>query len=178
MTPTVFSQRVFEVLTHLGVDVQVRDKSWAEQKKMGSFLSVARGSIEPPKFLEISYKGAENPSEPPVTFVGKGVTFDAGGISLKVSRSLSPFSKTSKKKVRVLKDERLLIAAIGDGRDARRYERRRLRGCYYPSRGRTQIEEKYRWTDPAHGESAIWACYEAGRSGAGDERQDHHCGQH
>jgi len=85
MTPTIFAQRVFEVLTHLGVDVQVRDKSWAEQKKMGSFLSVARGSTESPKFLEISYKGAENPSESPVTFVGKGVTFDAGGISLKVS---------------------------------------------------------------------------------------------
>lgn len=86
MTPTIFSQRVSEILTNLGVDVQVRDKSWAEQKKMGSFLSVARGSCEPPKFLEINYKGAENPSESPVTFVGKGVTFDAGGISLKVNR--------------------------------------------------------------------------------------------
>ena len=89
MTPTIFSQRVFEVLTHLGVDVQVHDKSWAEQKKMGSFLSVAHGSIEPPKFLEISYKGAENPNESPMTFVGKGVTFDAGGISLKVTRFFS-----------------------------------------------------------------------------------------
>ncbi|XP_024887625.1 cytosol aminopeptidase-like [Temnothorax curvispinosus] len=88
MTPTIFSQRVCEVLTHLGVDVQVRDKSWAEQKKMGSFLSVARGSTEPPKFLEISYKGAENSSESPVTFVGKGVTFDAGGISLKPSSEM------------------------------------------------------------------------------------------
>jgi len=87
MTPTIFSQRVSELLTHLGVDVQVHDKSWAQQKKMGSFLSVARGSIEPPKFLEISYKGAENSNEPPLTFVGKGVTFDAGGISLKVSHS-------------------------------------------------------------------------------------------
>ncbi|XP_012062921.1 PREDICTED: cytosol aminopeptidase-like [Atta cephalotes] len=88
MTPTIFSQRVFEVLTHLGVDVQVHDKSWAEQKKMDSFLSVARGSIEPPKFLEISYKGAENPNESPMTFVGKGVTFDAGGISLKPSAEM------------------------------------------------------------------------------------------
>lgn len=86
MTPTIFSQRVSEILTNLGVDVQVHDKSWAEQKKMGSFLSVARGSSEPPKFLEINYKGAENPNESPITFVGKGVTFDAGGISLKVNR--------------------------------------------------------------------------------------------
>ncbi|XP_011863940.1 PREDICTED: cytosol aminopeptidase-like [Vollenhovia emeryi] len=88
MTPTIFSQRVFEALTHLGVDVQVHDKSWAEQKKMGSFLSVARGSTEPPKFIEINYKGADNPSESPVTFVGKGVTFDAGGISLKPSSEM------------------------------------------------------------------------------------------
>lgn len=89
MTPTIFSERVFKVLADLGVEVQVHDRSWAEQKKMGSFLSVARGSTEPPIFLEINYKGAENPSESPVTLVGKGVTFDAGGISLKVSRSPS-----------------------------------------------------------------------------------------
>lgn len=88
MTPTIFSQRVVEALTPFGVDVQVHDKSWAEQKKMGSFLSVARGSCESLKFLEISYKSAENPNEAPITFVGKGVTFDAGGISLKVSRSI------------------------------------------------------------------------------------------
>ncbi|KAL6446421.1 hypothetical protein ACFW04_001178 [Cataglyphis niger] len=88
MTPTIFSQRVSEILTNLGVDVQVHDKSWAEQKKMGSFLSVARGSSEPPKFLEINYKGAGNPSESPIMFVGKGVTFDAGGISLKPSSEM------------------------------------------------------------------------------------------
>lgn len=85
MTPTIFAQRVSEILTHLGVNVQVRDKAWAEQKKMGSFLSVSRGSDEQPKFIEISYKGAEDADAPPMTFVGKGVTFDAGGVSLKVS---------------------------------------------------------------------------------------------
>lgn len=102
MTPTIFTQRVSEVLTHLGIDVQVHDKSWAEQKKMGSFLSVARGSCESPKFLEISYKGAENPNEAPVTFVGKGVTFDAGGISLKVS--LFAFNEIKRKKETLVKD--------------------------------------------------------------------------
>lgn len=85
MTPTIFSEKVSAVLTPLGVKVQVHDKTWAEQKKMGSFLSVARGSCEPPVFLELSYKGANDQCEPPITFVGKGVTFDAGGISLKVS---------------------------------------------------------------------------------------------
>lgn len=82
MTPTIFSEEVSKVLKSVGVSVQVHDKAWAENKKMGSFLSVARGSCEEPKFLEISYKGG---SDPPIAFVGKGVTFDSGGISLKVS---------------------------------------------------------------------------------------------
>ena len=43
---------------------------------MGSFLSVAKGSEEPPVFLEIHYKGSPNAIEPPLVFVGKGITFD------------------------------------------------------------------------------------------------------
>lgn len=86
MTPTIFSEEVSKVLKSVGVSVQVHDKAWAENKKMGSFLSVARGSCEEPKFLEISYKGG---SDPPIAFVGKGVTFDSGGISLKSSASMS-----------------------------------------------------------------------------------------
>ncbi|XP_017886445.1 cytosol aminopeptidase-like isoform X2 [Ceratina calcarata] len=82
MTPTVFSSEVESALTKLGVTVHVHDKEWAQQKKMGSFLSVSNGSSEPPKFLEIHYKGAGDDSQP-IVFVGKGVTFDAGGISLK-----------------------------------------------------------------------------------------------
>ncbi|KAJ4451388.1 hypothetical protein ANN_02850 [Periplaneta americana] len=71
-----------ELLTAHDVKVTVRDKSWAESKKMGSFLSVARGSTEPPVFLEISYTGASSQYKP-IALVGKGVTFDSGGISLK-----------------------------------------------------------------------------------------------
>lgn len=52
-----------------------RDRAWAEQKKMFSFLSVANGSNEPPKFVELEYKGASDDS-PPFAFVGKGITFD------------------------------------------------------------------------------------------------------
>ena len=50
--------------------VKAWDKSWAESKKMGSFLSVARGSCEPPVFLELSYSGAPD-QEKPVVLVGK-----------------------------------------------------------------------------------------------------------
>ncbi|XP_069679643.1 cytosol aminopeptidase-like isoform X2 [Periplaneta americana] len=82
MTPRIFAQNATELLTAHDVKVTVRDKSWAESKKMGSFLSVARGSTEPPVFLEISYTGASSQYKP-IALVGKGVTFDSGGISLK-----------------------------------------------------------------------------------------------
>lgn len=53
-----------------------------ERLKMGAFLSVARGSAQPPQFIELHYQGAPK-SEAPIVLVGKGVTFDTGGISLK-----------------------------------------------------------------------------------------------
>ncbi|XP_033213415.1 cytosol aminopeptidase-like [Belonocnema kinseyi] len=86
LTPTIFAEEVKKVLGNLGVRVDVRDKAWAEKKGMGSFLSVSRGSNEEPKFLEIHYKGG---SDPPIAFVGKGVTFDSGGISLKPGALMS-----------------------------------------------------------------------------------------
>ena len=52
-----------------------RDRAWAESMKMGSYLSVANGSDEPPKFLEIEYKGGEEKAAP-LAVVGKGITFD------------------------------------------------------------------------------------------------------
>ena len=53
-----------------------RPKSWIEEQEMGSFLSVAKGSDEPPVFLEIHYRGSPNAGEAPLVFVGKGITFD------------------------------------------------------------------------------------------------------
>ncbi|GAB6031562.1 hypothetical protein CHUAL_009328 [Chamberlinius hualienensis] len=87
MTPSRFAQIATEFLTPLGVTVTIRDKQWAESQKMGSFLSVSRGSDEPLVFLETSYTG--NPSfGKPVALVGKGVTFDSGGISIKPAANM------------------------------------------------------------------------------------------
>ena len=69
------------------MELVVRDAEWAEQMKMGSFLSVARGSHEPAKFLEMHYNNGDTDS-PPVVLVGKGVTFDTGGISIKPSAKM------------------------------------------------------------------------------------------
>lgn len=57
--------------------------AWAESKKMNSFISVSRGSSQPLKFIEAHYRGAKDKSSPPTALVGKGITFDSGGISIK-----------------------------------------------------------------------------------------------
>lgn len=84
MTPTVFCQMVQEKFANLpNVKIEVRDADWARKEKMGLFLSVSAGSSEPPKFLEITYTGDSNASQDLIALVGKGITFDSGGISLK-----------------------------------------------------------------------------------------------
>ena len=54
---------------------------------IGSFLSVSRGSEEPARMMVIEYKGGKS-SEKPVALVGKGVTFDTGGVSIKPSPAM------------------------------------------------------------------------------------------
>ena len=63
-------------------EVEVLERSDMEQLGMGSLLSVARGSHQPPKFIVMHYKGAKAKTKP-IVLVGKGITFDTGGISLK-----------------------------------------------------------------------------------------------
>ncbi|KAJ9585779.1 hypothetical protein L9F63_002416 [Diploptera punctata] len=82
MTPTSFAQNAVEILCKSGINVEVKVQGWAETQHMGAFLSVARGSCEPPIFLEISYYGT-NYDERPVVLIGSGVTYDSGGLCLK-----------------------------------------------------------------------------------------------
>lgn len=82
LTPTTFAQNAVDVLCNSGVNVEVKVKGWAETQKMGAFLSVAKGSCEPPIFLELSYYGTHY-SERPIVLIGSGVTFDSGGLCLK-----------------------------------------------------------------------------------------------
>ncbi|ORY50839.1 hypothetical protein BCR33DRAFT_780745 [Rhizoclosmatium globosum] len=90
LTPILFAQRAQSLLSPLpSVSVTVRDESWIASQKMGSFLSVARGSAEPPRFLEIKYQGNKSSSDFPIGLVGKGVTFDTGGISIKPSNDMA-----------------------------------------------------------------------------------------
>ncbi|CAG0912638.1 unnamed protein product [Notodromas monacha] len=72
-----------KMLDPLGVQVACYNRSWIEAEKMGSFLSVAAGNpTQPPVFLEMIYTGDES-ENPPIVLVGKGITYDSGGVSLK-----------------------------------------------------------------------------------------------
>lgn len=63
------------------ITTKIMNRSAMEDLKMGAFLAVAKGSTEPPQFIQIKYQGAG--TTPPIVLVGKGITFDSGGISLK-----------------------------------------------------------------------------------------------
>jgi leucyl aminopeptidase len=67
---------------HASLRVQVLDETAIKKEKMGCLLAVAQGSEEPPRFIVLEHRAGKTDS-PPVVLVGKGVTFDTGGISLK-----------------------------------------------------------------------------------------------
>ncbi|MGB3318917.1 MAG: leucyl aminopeptidase [Sphingopyxis granuli] len=69
-------------LSDLGVEIEVLDERQMKALGMGALLGVAQGSTRPPRLLVMRWNGG-NPGDAPVAFVGKGVTFDTGGISLK-----------------------------------------------------------------------------------------------
>ncbi|MES2205491.1 MAG: leucyl aminopeptidase [Pseudomonadota bacterium] len=64
------------------IQTQILEEKECEALGMGSFLSVTKGSVEPAKFIIMNYKGADD-SVAPVVLVGKGISFDTGGISIK-----------------------------------------------------------------------------------------------
>ena len=81
-TPTHLAETAESLGKQYKFDVEVLERDDMEKLGMGSFLSVARGSHQPPKFIVMHYKGGKAKAKP-VVLVGKGITFDTGGISLK-----------------------------------------------------------------------------------------------
>ena len=81
-TPTHLAERAQALAQELGFKCEVLDREKIEELKMGSFLSVTNGSNQPPKFIVLEYWGAGK-KQKPFVLVGKGITFDSGGISLK-----------------------------------------------------------------------------------------------
>ncbi|WP_151446075.1 leucyl aminopeptidase [Lacisediminimonas profundi] len=81
-TPTYLATTARELGSEFGMAVEVLDRKQIQALKMGSFLSVTSGTQEPPKFIVLRHMGGK-PKDAPVVLVGKGITFDTGGISLK-----------------------------------------------------------------------------------------------
>jgi leucyl aminopeptidase len=87
MTPTILADEATKAAKEAGVAIDVHDADWARKQGMGSFLSVASGSAQPPKFIVMTYKGDPSSSEL-LALVGKGITFDTGGISIKPAEKM------------------------------------------------------------------------------------------
>lgn len=81
MTPTILAGIAERLANDAGIEVKVLGLEECRKENMGLFLAVAQGSVEPPRFVHLSYKPA-NPLKR-IVLVGKGVTFDSGGLSLK-----------------------------------------------------------------------------------------------
>ena len=81
-TPTFLGEQAQKLGKEFGLKVEVMDRKAVEKIGMGSFLAVARGSDEPLRFIVARYDGAAK-GVAPVVLVGKGITFDSGGISIK-----------------------------------------------------------------------------------------------
>ncbi|SMN16618.1 Cytosol aminopeptidase PepA [uncultured Candidatus Thioglobus sp.] len=85
-TPSYLAQTAQDLAKEFGLDCEVLEESDMSALGMGSLLSVSKGSIEPPKLISLSYQG--NGDAKPIVIIGKGVTFDSGGISLKPSAGM------------------------------------------------------------------------------------------
>jgi leucyl aminopeptidase len=83
LTPSVFADRLSEIARGGGLAVDVLDQKELEQLGMGLLLGVGRGSAEPPRLVAIRYEPEGAPKKPVLGLVGKGITFDTGGISIK-----------------------------------------------------------------------------------------------
>ena len=81
-TPSYLAEQALQLAKqHSDITTKVMDRKAIQKMGMGALLAVAQGSIEPPQFIEIQYNGKSK--QPPIVLVGKGVTFDSGGISIK-----------------------------------------------------------------------------------------------
>ncbi|MEJ7615748.1 MAG: leucyl aminopeptidase [Pyrinomonadaceae bacterium] len=91
MTPTNMAERAREIAEQFGLEIDVLDQARMEQEGMGALLGVARGSEEPPQMIVLKYTPANaNPETGNglLAFVGKGLTFDSGGISIKPAENM------------------------------------------------------------------------------------------
>jgi leucyl aminopeptidase len=88
LTPREFAARASEIVGGSGASVEILDEQQIEALGMGMLLGVARGSTEPPRLMVFKHEPAHNIRGPVLGLVGKGVTFDTGGISIKPAENM------------------------------------------------------------------------------------------
>ncbi len=86
-TPTKMAEVAQAIADAHGLGITVGDRAWAAERKMGAFLAVAAGAGEEPKFIVLEHNG-DRTDWPAIVLVGKGITFDTGGISIKPSEGM------------------------------------------------------------------------------------------
>jgi leucyl aminopeptidase len=86
-TPTAMADVAEAIAREHGMTVTVGDRAWAAARDMGAFLAVAKGAGDEPRFIVLEHQGGD-PDARPVVLVGKGITFDTGGISIKPSADM------------------------------------------------------------------------------------------
>ena len=88
MTPGILARRAEEMAGEYGLECQILGTDEIREMKMGAFWGVAQGSSEPPRLIVLRYVHAEAPDSPVIGIVGKGITFDSGGISIKPAENM------------------------------------------------------------------------------------------
>ncbi len=86
MTPTRFAEIATEVANECGLGITVWDEKKILEERLGAVLGVAAGSAEPPRFIQLSYE--PEGAAATLALVGKGITFDSGGLSLKTAEGM------------------------------------------------------------------------------------------
>jgi len=88
LTPDLFAQKVKSVFSKSNAKVKIFDEKEIAKRKMGGLLAVGMGSENPPRFIILEYKGSTAGKKKKVALVGKGITFDSGGISIKPAQNM------------------------------------------------------------------------------------------
>lgn len=88
LTPSVLADRAAEICRGFGLTIDLLDERRITELRMGLLLGVAQGSAEPPCVIVLRHEPRDAPAEPVLGLVGKGVTFDTGGISLKPAEGM------------------------------------------------------------------------------------------
>ena len=88
LTPTILGQRAAAMCREFGIQCEVHSTEKMRELQMGAFLSVTQGSDEPPALIVMRYEPPNAPAGPVLGLVGKGITFDTGGISIKPSDNM------------------------------------------------------------------------------------------